>query len=264
MSTRFGRWPQSPAQFPLPPGFPGAFGADGSSAPSPVQQQRRRLKQGSGSAVSLSVHPDLQQFFGDQSVRLNCQDPLDPDGSVVKRVVGAGTLGCRERNQGLVAAYFFFNGSLLLYQRRRLLHRIQQVQQADRGFYHCSTDELGSSARGLLRVKDPPTTTPRTRTRSSSCVPPVHITLPPFSTIIFLPLTVLGALLVPLVLLVLVVVVMLWRRQTGQDRSSPAPDVTYAQVNFRKSTRTPSRRSGVGPVPALDCGYTECCDPSSE
>lgn len=37
------------------------------------------------SPVSLRVSPDLQQFFGDQTVNLSCEDQLDSDGLVVKK-----------------------------------------------------------------------------------------------------------------------------------------------------------------------------------
>ncbi|XP_008419463.1 low affinity immunoglobulin gamma Fc region receptor II-a-like isoform X2 [Poecilia reticulata] len=47
-----------------------------------------------GSAVSLRVSPDLQQFFSDQSVNLSCEDPLDSDGLVVKKMTGGPSASC--------------------------------------------------------------------------------------------------------------------------------------------------------------------------
>ncbi|MEQ2206627.1 hypothetical protein XENOCAPTIV_000815, partial [Xenoophorus captivus] len=284
-----------------------------------------------GSGVSLSISPDLQQFFRDQSVKLTCEDQVGSDGSMVKKKVGSQVescgamfgrlsssscllneykqfsgsywcetrtgdrsdpvnitvsdeglilqipalpvitgsdviLSCKNRNQDIAAAYFFFNGRLL--GSRKYKHIIHEVQQSAEGFYWCSTDEFGSSPQGLLRVRDPPSTTSRTTTRSSSCVPQVQITAPsPFNTIIFIPLIVAGASLVPLVVLVLVLVVVLWlwRKQRGHNRSSPAPDVTYAQVTFTKSAnKIPSKSSSVRPTEVEEYGYTEYCDPTTD
>ncbi|XP_032436257.1 uncharacterized protein LOC116730848 isoform X4 [Xiphophorus hellerii] len=290
------------------------------------------------SAVSLRVSPDLQQFFGDQTVNLSCEDQLDSDGLVVKKKktggpsascgadfgrlsspfcllneyknfsgsywcetktgdrsdliniivsdkrlilqipalpVGTGsdvTLNCTGKNQRAVPAYFFFNGNLVGSDLRENLV-LQNLQPSDEGSYRCSTDEFGSSLPSLLRVRGrPPPSASRTTRASSSCGPLVQISPPPpppVSSIVFIPLMAAGASVVPLALLVLVLVLglWLWRKQSGRNRSSSStaavPDVTYAQINFRKSTnRVPSQWTSVRPHDnEEDFGFPPYCDP---
>ncbi|MED6295417.1 hypothetical protein CHARACLAT_031651 [Characodon lateralis] len=280
----------------------------------------------SGSAVALSISPDLQQFFRDQSVKLTCEDQVDSDVLVVKRNRGGPsescgaefgrlsalscflpahqtfsgsywceartgdrsdpvsisvsdgglillipalpvttgsdvTLSCREKNKGIVSAYFFFNGSHLGSEPKPelLLHK---VQPSDGGSYWCSTDEFGSSPQGLLRVRDPPSTTSCTTTETFRSPPEVQNTSlsPPFTST---PVIVAVGSLVPLLLVVLAVTLGPWRKQQGRRQLFLPGEATSTHVIFRPSAnKIPPRRSHGCPVQSEKtlCRYT--CGPA--
>uniref|UniRef100_A0AAX7T9U6 Ig-like domain-containing protein n=1 Tax=Astatotilapia calliptera TaxID=8154 RepID=A0AAX7T9U6_ASTCA len=62
-------------------------------------------------AVSLSVSPNLQQFFTAASVSLTCEGQLGSDGWTVKRDTGSGTESCGAGGRG----FGRFNGSSCLF-----------------------------------------------------------------------------------------------------------------------------------------------------
>uniref|UniRef100_A0AAQ6ILV9 Ig-like domain-containing protein n=1 Tax=Anabas testudineus TaxID=64144 RepID=A0AAQ6ILV9_ANATE len=145
------------------------------------------------------------------------------------------TLRCRNRNDETVAAYFFKNN--LTYDGSRSEFILSRVRPSDEGLYSCSTDTLGESPQSWLRVRDPPPTTsapPSTTLCSSTLTSPLPDSLPPPppSSSVLIPV---AAVLGSLVLLVLVLVPVLWikRKQTGRKDVSPPEDVTYADVAFR-------------------------------
>ncbi|XP_076737007.1 uncharacterized protein LOC112430612 isoform X2 [Maylandia zebra] len=221
-------------------------------------------------AVSLSVSPNLQQFFTAASVSLTCDGQLGSDGWTVKRDTGSGTescgaggrsfgrfngssclfnefepvsgvywcegeagekseevnitvsdkhvileipalpvrtgshvtLRCKKKTGGTAAAYFYCNGRLVRPKSEKLI--TINVQQSDEGLYWCAPDEFGSSPQSFLRVR-----------------------------------AAIGSLV--LLVLVLFVLHLLWKKRTGRYQSAPVNDVTYAEVTSRAWTnKTPA------------------------
>ncbi|XP_067379452.1 uncharacterized protein, partial [Channa argus] len=74
------------------------------------------------------------------------------------------TLHCRNKNSGIVTAYFYKNETCTDLKSE---HIISKVQQSDEGFYSCATDKSGKSPQSWLRVRDPPTTSDSHTTTSS-------------------------------------------------------------------------------------------------
>ncbi|XP_026006699.1 uncharacterized protein LOC113011382, partial [Astatotilapia calliptera] len=272
-------------------------------------------------AVSLSVSPNLQQFFTAASVSLTCDGQLGSDGWTVKRDTGSGTescgaggrgfgringpsclidkqsepisgvywcegeagekseevnitvsdklvileipalpvrtgsdvtLRCKKKNGGTAAAYFYFNGRPVGPTSE---HKITiNVQQSDEGLYWCATDEFGSSPQSFLRVRGPSTTALFTTTKeatttitsltnthissSSTLLSPPPSPSPP-SSLISPIVAAIGSLV--LLVLVLFVLHLLWKKRTGRYQSAPVNDVTYAEVTSRAWTnKTPA------------------------
>ncbi|KAL4009382.1 hypothetical protein ACER0C_003234 [Sarotherodon galilaeus] len=126
------------------------------------------------------------------------------------------TLRCRQSNGDIITAYFLFNGSLVG-NKNKSEFIITNVQQSDEGLYSCATDVFGESPPGFLRVRD-----------SSA---------PPSSSSILVPVV---AGLVSVVLLVLVVWGVLWRKQKAALHSSSpvhvnCSDVTITQRDNRRA-----------------------------
>ncbi|XP_026016813.1 uncharacterized protein LOC113017932 [Astatotilapia calliptera] len=199
-------------------------------------------------AVSLSVSPNLQQFFTAASVSLTCDGQLGSDGWTVKRDTGSATescgaggrgfgrltgssclfdefkpisggywcdgeagekseevnitvsdkhvileipalpvrtgsdvtLRCKNKIDGQVTAYFYFNGRPVGPKSEHII--TIKVQQSDEGLYWCSTDEFGSSPQSFLRVRGSVTpisvaTTERATTTTTTIT--THISHPP-------------------------------------------------------------------------------------
>ncbi|XP_039900534.1 uncharacterized protein LOC120741625 [Simochromis diagramma] len=271
-------------------------------------------------AVSLSVSPNLQQFFTAASVSLTCDGQLGSDGWTVKRDTGSGTescgaggrgfgrfngsscvfdefspvsgvywcegeagekseevnitvsdkhvileipalpvrtgsdvtLRCKKKTGGTAADYFYFNGRPVGPKSEKNI--TINVQQSDEGLYWCSTDEFGSSPQSFLRVRGPSTTALFTTTKeatttitsltnthissSSTLLSPPPSPSPP-SSLISPIVAALGSLV--LLVLVLFVLHLLWKKRTGRYQSAPVNDVTYAEVTSRAWTnKTPA------------------------
>uniref|UniRef100_A0AAX7UYK6 Ig-like domain-containing protein n=1 Tax=Astatotilapia calliptera TaxID=8154 RepID=A0AAX7UYK6_ASTCA len=137
------------------------------------------------------------------------------------------TLRCKKKIGGTAAAYFYFNGRPVGPKSEKNI--TINVQQSDEGLYWCSTDEFGSSPQSFLRVRDPTTPTPPTTKTSAnihiSCSPPP---LPNPSFIIPVIVT-LGS------LVLVVLVLLLWKKHTGRHQPASTNDVTYAEVTIRES-----------------------------
>ncbi|XP_024916799.1 uncharacterized protein LOC112487864 isoform X2 [Cynoglossus semilaevis] len=130
------------------------------------------------SAVSLTVRPNLQQFFSKDVLYMSC----DQGGQRIRRTTGGqtepwtaqrqtdcplileipalpvmtgGTVTflCRTKDGSRTAAFFFRNstdiGGRTVHQQVTLGH----IQPSDEGFYSCSTNLLGSSLKSWLRVQ---------------------------------------------------------------------------------------------------------------
>ncbi|XP_030578986.1 uncharacterized protein LOC115775654 [Archocentrus centrarchus] len=148
------------------------------------------------------------------------------------------TLHCRQKNGDTVAAYFFFNGSVLGSGKSE--HTITNIQQSDEGLYSCSTDTLGSSPQSFLRVRGPlpphvQSTTACTSPGISACPSSPTALPPPLFSSSIIPVV---AGLVSVVLLVLVGVLIFCRKlkdvtyaEVTTTQRGPA-EVTYGQVVF--------------------------------
>ncbi|CAI5657389.1 unnamed protein product [Oreochromis niloticus] len=124
------------------------------------------------------------------------------------------TLRCRQNNGDIIAAHFFFNGSHAGNETKNKTKSefiITNVQQSDEGPYSCATDVFGESPQSFLRVRD-----------SSA---------PPSSSSILVPVV---AGLVSVVLLVLVVWGVLWRKQKAVLHSSSPVHVNCSDVTIRQ------------------------------
>ncbi|XP_044198383.1 low affinity immunoglobulin gamma Fc region receptor II-like isoform X2 [Thunnus albacares] len=267
------------------------------------------------SAVSLSVRPNLQQFFRDSKLTLRCdEEGQTADGLMVKRTAGGkteqcGSVGNNQQNFGRIenssciisnllpsdsGVYWCENSSGKISEHINITvtggqlilevpalpvltgsdvtlrcrfrdgstrpvnllkngehsragptgeFNISNVQQSDEGFYSCSVDITAESPRSRLRVKASPhpPPPPHPPTSSSSSPPPSVSPSPspspgppgPIITVV----AVLGSLV--LLVLLLVAVLLLWRKQTGKTDSCPPADTTYADITI---TQTANRR----------------------
>ncbi|KAF3698432.1 hypothetical protein EXN66_Car014113 [Channa argus] len=113
------------------------------------------------------------------------------------------TLRCKRKDNNRFRAVFFKN-SVNIGNGSEGELPLSSVQQSDEGVYHCYIDEDKPTPQSRLRVRD--------KTPS--------------------PDLIVGAVLGSLVLLVLLLVggLILWRKLTGSNPSSPPPDVTYADI----------------------------------
>ncbi|XP_063325198.1 uncharacterized protein LOC134624376 [Pelmatolapia mariae] len=151
------------------------------------------------------------------------------------------TMRCRQSNGDIITAHFFFNGSRVE-NKTKSEFIITNVQQSDEGLYSCATDVFGESPHSFLRVRDP---SPHLHTRTSSnpvnspaLLSPVTDSSAPPSSSSILILVVAG--LVSVVLLVLVVWGVLWRKQKAALHSSSpvhvnCSDVTITQRDTRRA-----------------------------
>ncbi|KAK2899311.1 uncharacterized protein [Channa argus] len=155
-------------------------------------------------------------------------------------------LFCENKHGEFVKAYFFFNGTELG-SDLRVMFIIHNLQQSHEGFYWCSHNQFGQSTQSRLRVRDPPTTSdphtttssttsdPHTTTSSTNSSHPSASTtasLSIFSIVHISVVVVVGCLLV--LDLVVVILVQLWRKDTGRKTSSPAVDVNIGQTTNRR------------------------------
>ncbi|CAI5684541.1 unnamed protein product [Oreochromis niloticus] len=161
------------------------------------------------------------------------------------------TLHCKTRDGSSQKSYFFrYDHKIVSKAEVQLI--LSNVQQSNEGFYSCSTAIHPRSPLSRLRVTDAslPTTSTNSplaqATRSSSsifcCNPPTSSSDPFPSPFMTLPLFLL--LLPAVLIMVLIVGILLWRKQRA---TSTLPlkneEITYADVTFRQTANKRVRYS---------------------
>ncbi|CAI5657338.1 unnamed protein product [Oreochromis niloticus] len=133
------------------------------------------------------------------------------------------TMRCKQSNGDIITALFYSNGSLVE-NKTKSEFIITNVQQSDEGLYSCATDVFGESPQSFLRV----------RGQNNDITSVTDSSAPPSS----IPVRVVAG-LVSVVLLVLVVWGVLWRKQKALHSSSPVhvncSDVTIRQRDTRRA-----------------------------
>ncbi|XP_035004940.1 low affinity immunoglobulin gamma Fc region receptor II-like [Hippoglossus stenolepis] len=92
------------------------------------------------SAVSLSVSPNLQQFFSKDSVSLSCVEGGQTGGQIMKRTAGGQTGGCGQNFETM-------NGSSCSFPH---------LSCSDSGVYWCETSDGQKSQQVNISVRDDP------------------------------------------------------------------------------------------------------------